>query len=102
MDRVYYLYDLQQEAQDILGMTDSEIGAYTKIKHMQFRLGSFTEKEARKTIGKRFDRVWPALKMCMAKDGAVYYIPWIEWARKKRDKYIDSRKENGSKNTGKK
>lgn len=63
---------------DKWGMTHAEKGAYSDLVDYQFKHDRFTIEEAKKVIGHRFNRLWPALLKILDCVDDRYFIPWVD------------------------
>lgn len=98
-----FLFYPGDAAEDVSHMNRLERGAYFDFVQAQKKFGPLTITMVRKILGKDFDLVWDALKMCLTYEKDMYFIHWLQDSIEKRKKYSASRANNRKgQNTSKK
>lgn len=92
-DPAFLFYD-GDAARDVSHMNRLERGCYFDLIQAQRKFGRMTKEVIQKVLGKDFEGCWEALKICLSYDNHMYFINWVEESVKKRELYIESRKNN--------
>jgi hypothetical protein len=89
-----FLFYSADAAEDTQHLDRLERGAYFDILKAQKRFGKFTLEQLHKVLGNDFEKVWPALKMCLTHEQDMYFIAWVDESIEKRKEYSESRRSN--------
>lgn len=77
-----------------IDLTLEEIGGYMKVLCAQHSKGKLSEHKIKKILGEKFDKIWPEIKDKFKFSNGLYYNERLEQEKKKRSKYVESRKRN--------
>lgn len=89
-----FLFYPGDAAEDVSHMNRLERGAYFDFVQAQKKFGALSIIMIKKILGKDFDSVWDALKMCLTYEKDMYFIAWLHDSIEKRKKYSASRANN--------
>jgi hypothetical protein len=89
-----FLFYPGDAAEDVSHMNRLERGAYFDIVQSQKKFGPLSITLIKKILGKDFDSVWDALKICLTYEKDMYFIAWLQDSIEKRKKYSASRANN--------
>jgi hypothetical protein len=71
-------------------------GCYMELLILQFAKGKFTEAQAKHMLNGSFDLAWPTLREKFETDGTFYWNRRLKLEKEKRQKFTESRRNNGS------
>ncbi len=77
-------------------LTLLEKGCYIELLVLQFAKGKFTEAQAKHMLNGSFDLVWANLSEKFNTDGTFYWNNRLKLEKEKRQKFTESRRNNGS------
>lgn len=77
-------------------LTLLEKGCYMELLILQFAKGKFTEAQAKHMLNGSFDLAWPTLREKFRTDGTFYWNERLKTEKEKRQKFTESRRNNGS------
>jgi uncharacterized protein YdaU (DUF1376 family) len=80
-----------------LTMTLQEKGCYIELLMLQFQKGKFTLAHAKHVLRECFDLAWPVLREKFKTDGQFFWNERLEIEKEKRQKWTESRRNNGLK-----
>lgn len=81
-----FLYYDADAARDTSHMSRLERGGYFDIIQAQRKFIGITLEQAKKVLGKDFDKCWPQIELILQKEGDVFFIEWVRNAIEKRAK----------------
>lgn len=93
VDPAFLFYD-GDAAKDVSHMNRLERGCYFDIIQAQRKFGRMPEKLIKKILGNDFDQCWDSIKICLTYDEHMFYISWLEDSIKKRQNFVESRRNN--------
>lgn len=71
-------------------------GCYMELLILQFAKGKFTEAQAKHMLNGSFDLAWPTISEKFSTDGTYYWNERLKSEKEKRQKFTESRRNNGS------
>ncbi len=77
-------------------LTLLEKGCYMELLILQFAKGKFTEAQAKHMLNGSFDLAWANLRDKFNTDGTFYWNKRLQAEKEKRQKFTESRRNNGS------
>lgn len=77
-------------------LTLLEKGCYIELLILQFAKGKFTQAQAKHMLNGSFDLVWASLSDKFRTDGDFYWNDRLRIEKEKREKFSESRRNNGS------
>lgn len=77
-------------------LTLLEKGCYMELLILQFAKGKFTEAQAKHMLNGSFDLAWATISEKFETDGKFYWNKRLQIEKEKRQKFTDSRRNNGS------
>lgn len=76
-------------------LTLLEKGCYIELLILQFAKGKFTQAQAKHMLNGSFDLAWPILSEKFETDGTFYWNKRLKLEKEKREKFSESRRNNG-------
>ena len=77
-------------------MTLLEKGCYMELLILQFAKGKFTQAQAKHMLNGSFDLAWANISEKFKTDGTYYWNERLRVEKEKRQKFTESRRNNGS------
>jgi len=90
-DPAFLFYD-GDASKDVSHMNRLERGCYFDIIQAQRKFHGITMEQARKILGKDFEKCWPALEMILSCEDGVFFIEWVRDSILRRKAHAEKQK----------